>query len=292
MGGSTLSEHMHSKALVLGGGGVTGIAWVTGLLFGLEQGGVDLGSAGLVIGTSAGAAVGAQLASEVPLSDLYERQADPAKQVGEIRPKIRYVRIAARLIPAFFVRKDTRRLRARIGAMALAMETVEPSIRREVIANRLPRHDWPTMPLTVAAIEASTGEERWFDAQSGVSLVDAVGASCAVPGVWLPVRIHGRYYYDGGIPSPDNCHRARGFGAVLVVSPLGASRSGGLTRRIQGEVAELEREGSRVTLLTPDDASRVAIGRQPLDPTNRPPAAAAGLEQGKRDAASVRATWG
>ena len=53
---------MTTKALVLGGGGPVGIAWETGLLAGLAEGGIDLSHADYILGTSAGAFVGAQLA--------------------------------------------------------------------------------------------------------------------------------------------------------------------------------------------------------------------------------------
>ncbi len=45
------------QALVLGGGGVAGIAWMTGLLAGLADAGQDVTGADLLVGTSAGAAV-------------------------------------------------------------------------------------------------------------------------------------------------------------------------------------------------------------------------------------------
>ena len=49
------------RALVLGGGGVTGVAWELGILAGLAGAGADLSDADLVVGTSAGSAVAAQL---------------------------------------------------------------------------------------------------------------------------------------------------------------------------------------------------------------------------------------
>lgn len=280
-----------TRALVLGGGGVTGIAWTTGLLFGLEEGGVELGALDLVVGTSAGATVGAQLTSGVPLSDLFDRQVDPARQVAELQPHIGYVRLLLRFLPAFLARSDRRRFRQRIGRVAMGASTVDPRARHEVIGQRLPSHTWPTSPLTLAAIDAHSGEERWFDAGSGVELVDAVAASCAVPGVWPPVPIDGRHYYDGGLPSPDNATRAKGHGFVLIVSPMGGARSGGLVTRLLGEVAELEHGGSHVTVLTPDAESRAALGRRALDPALRPQAALAGRVQGQRLAPTLSAPW-
>ncbi|GLU46826.1 patatin-like phospholipase family protein [Nocardiopsis ansamitocini] len=71
------------KALVLGGGGVTGIAWELGLLAGLRETGVDLTDADLVAGTSAGSIVGAQILSGTDLDDLYRSQLVPP---GNERP--------------------------------------------------------------------------------------------------------------------------------------------------------------------------------------------------------------
>jgi NTE family protein len=76
------------QALVLGGGGVAGIAWMTGLLAGLADAGHDVTGADLVIGTSAGATVAAQLGSGLPLDDLYARQVDPARQSAEIAAQV------------------------------------------------------------------------------------------------------------------------------------------------------------------------------------------------------------
>lgn len=74
------------KALVLGGGGASGTGWPAGLLYGPAEAGVDLGDADAVIGTSAGATVGAQLLAGTP-EEVYERQlaepkGEPAGRLG------------------------------------------------------------------------------------------------------------------------------------------------------------------------------------------------------------------
>jgi NTE family protein len=51
------------RALVLGGGGVVGVAWETALIQGLREGGVDVGEADVVVGTSAGSMVGTRVAA-------------------------------------------------------------------------------------------------------------------------------------------------------------------------------------------------------------------------------------
>jgi NTE family protein len=286
-----MSTETRSRALVLGGGGVTGVAWMTGLFLGLEEEGVDLGSIDLYVGTSAGSVVAAQLATGISLKDLFRRQVDPTLAAPELAPRIPYLRILAHVLPALLARKDATTFRQRIGRMALSAKTVAPAERRAVIEARLPRQDWPEADLAISAIDAHSGELVWFEASSRVSLVDAVGASCAVPGVWPPVRIGERTFYDGGIPSPDNAVRAAGFASVLIVSPTGVDRSGGVARRVQREAAALEGGGSRVTIVTPDAESRASIGRRALDPRYRTPAAGAGHAQGRTLAARVRESW-
>lgn len=77
------TDGMADIALVLGAGGVTGSAWETGILYGLAEAGMDLSTADLIIGSSAGAVVGAQLASGLGLPELYARQlADPQGETG------------------------------------------------------------------------------------------------------------------------------------------------------------------------------------------------------------------
>ena len=73
-----------------------------------------------------------------------------------------------------------------------------------MIAQRLPSHGWPDQVLRVTAIDIATGELVVFDGDSGVDLVDAVAASCAVPGAWPPVTIGDRRYMDGGVGSTIN----------------------------------------------------------------------------------------
>jgi NTE family protein len=62
----------------------------------------------------------------------------------------------------------------------------------------------------VTAIDADSGLRAVFDVDSGVRLIDAVRASCAVPGVFSSVPIDERRYGDGGLRSPYNADLAAG----------------------------------------------------------------------------------
>jgi NTE family protein len=268
------------QALVLGGGGIAGIAWMTGLLAGLADAGQDVTGADLVIGTSAGAAVAAQLGSGLPLDDLYARQVDPALQSAEITAEINLDSFAAEFGKYLQGSSSPQDALRAAGAFALAATTVPEAARRAVITSRLPSHDWPARPIKLVAVDCETGVTEVFDSASGVSLVDAVAASCAVPGIWPPVTIGGRRYMDGGVRSSDNADLAAGAARIIVVSPLGDSPLP-TPMPLREVVASLRDGGAHVMVLSPDDASRSFIEANPLDPAVRVPAAEAGRAQGR-----------
>ncbi|MCG5471252.1 patatin-like phospholipase family protein [Micromonospora sp. LAH09] len=274
------------RALVLGGGGVTGVAWELGLLAGLVEQGVPVTEADLVVGTSAGSVVGAQVCSGLPVRRFYEEQLAPPSNATPARLGFA---VLARLAWAGGRSRDAARSRARIGAMAVAARTESEASRRVVIEARLPDREWPQRRLLVTAVDASSGEFVVFDRDSGVSLVDAVGASCAVPGVWPPVTIGARRFVDGGMRSSVNADLAAGASRVLVFAPTSAAF--GPMPRLSAQVDALRVAGSRVVVVTPDAAARTAIGRNVLDPARRAGAARAGWAQADEVADEVAALW-
>lgn len=278
---------MGGQALVLGGGGVAGIAWTTGLLAGLAEHGQDLTGADLLVGTSAGSVVAAQVTSGTAVDELYARQVDPARQTPEIPAEIDFEKFAADFGGAVTGSTDPAEVRRAVGKLALAADTVSEVDRRAVIEARLPVHEWPEQRLVIVAVDASTGEPRKFDRASGVSLVDAVAASCAVPGVWPAVTIEGRRYVDGGVRSAENADYATGYTRVTVVSPLGPDAPLPMEKPLLEVLEDLRKAGAEVTLITPDEASVAAIGENPLDPATRTPSAEAGRAQG----AALTLSW-
>jgi NTE family protein len=275
------------RALVLGGGGLSGIAWETGILAGLAAGGADVTTADYVLGTSAGATVAAQIGSGLPVADLFDRQTGPALQSAELAPDLgRVIELMEswEKLPLEF--PDPAELRRVVGQRALAAATVPEAERRAVIAGRLPRRDWPSRKLAVVAVEAHTGDVRVFDKDSGADLVDAVTASCAIPGIWPPVTIGAGRYIDGGTRSAVNADLAAGYQRVLILAPM-ADPS--LDEQVAGLVAADAEV--QVQVITPDDESTAASGLNPLDPAVRAPAARAGYAQGERAAAAVSRLW-
>ncbi|MEY2926278.1 MAG: hypothetical protein RL367_755, partial [Pseudomonadota bacterium] len=131
-----------------------------------------------------------------------------------------------------------------------------------------------------------------FERANGVALVDAVNASCAVPGIWPCVEIGDKYYMDGGVYTIDNAALATGAERVIVATPFGTVSPAPPGYQLADAVAALEASGSKVLVIEPDPASRAAMGANPLDPAVRIPSAEAGFAQGQRVADSVGAFWG
>jgi NTE family protein len=173
--------------------------------------------------------------------------------------------------------------------MALSARTVPEAQRRAVIEARLPAHDWPAGRLLVTAVDAESGQFMAFDRDAGVPLVDAVAASCAVPGVWPPVTIDGRRWIDGGMRSSANADLAEGYERVVVLAPI-PTGFGPMTK-VGDQVARLRAAGSQVATVTPDRDARRAIGRNVLDPGRRAVSARAGHTQAATVAAEIRAVW-
>jgi NTE family protein len=281
-----------SRALVLGGGGVTGIAWELGVLDGLREAGVDLTAADLVIGTSAGSAVAAQITSGAALADLYAREAGartgaPSKEKAVTLDLERFAQSIAAVAAGVTSAVE---LRARIGRLAVDADTVPEAERLAIIASRLPSTEWPERPLLITGVDTETGELVVWSRESGVPLVSAVAASCAVPIVWPPVTIGGRRYMDGGVRSGANADLAAGADAVVVLAPMGEAPAFPGTG-LRAELTELG-DAVRTAVIQPDEAALAAIGPNVLDPSRRAAAARAGRDQAKQAAAQVRDTWG
>ncbi len=276
---------------MLAGGGIAGIAWETGILRGIadespETARLLLGS-DVLVGTSAGAAVAAQIGSGASLDDLYERQvADSSAEIdsGVDTDDIAEMFLAALRAPYDESVPRTRQQMQRIGAVAVATKTVPESVRRTVIAQRLPSHDWPDRALRLTAIDVESGELVVFQRDSGVELIDAVAASCAVPGAWPPVTIAGRRYMDGGVVSSVNLSVARDCDAAVVLVPSGPDAPSPFG---DGPAAQVSAFPGPTLAVFADDGSLTAFGPNPLDPRCRIASARAGREQGRREAPAV-----
>jgi len=275
-----------TTALVLAGGGVAGIAWELGVLRGLADADPALArrvlDADLVVGTSAGSAVAAQITSGVSLDDLYAAQLRP--ESAEISVDVDTDRLLAdygAVIASAADREDAGR---RMGALALAATTVDPAERLAAVDARLPVKEWPDRRLLVVAVDAETGAAAVFTRDSRVSLLDAVAASCAVPGIWPPVTIDGRAYIDGGARSSTNADLAAGADRVLVITPTLADAPDPLAD-LDAELATLAPAATHV--VHADQASIDAFGPNALSPATRAASARAGRAVGAAQGAAL-----
>ena len=179
-----------SRGLVLGGGGPVGRAWQAGLVDGFASQGINLGTADLIIGTSAGAVVGAQLALKKGFGAPPRIDATPPVYSGSM------VDLATAMVRAA-QSSEPEPIRAEIGRMALTAQTIseEASVSRSIFAPFVGQA-WPGR-LQITSVNARTGQLRIWDASSGAPLERAIAASTAAPCIWPPITIDGERYIDG-----------------------------------------------------------------------------------------------
>lgn len=296
-----------ARALILGGGGSAGNAWLLGVVAGLFEAGVDVTGAELTVGTSAGSTAAAQIHAASPpqlLQDMLDAGPQrpaaphgtaPARAPGGAagnKPPVNHLERTAKIIAGSVDPADMRRA---MGQAALHLDGgPDPQGQgrwRSTVASRLPSQSWPMAGLLVTAVHAESGDPVVFDRRSGVELADAVAASCSSG---VPYRIGNSWYIDGGYRRNENADLAAGSGRVLVFSPLGGRtrhpQEWGLQLSVQ--VDELRAGGSRVETVLPDEASLDAFGTNLMDPSTRLPAALAGQAQGTSLAGQLAQFWG
>jgi NTE family protein len=269
---------MGKRGLVLGAGGITGVAWQLGVIMGLREQGVDLGEADLMIGTSAGSITGAILASDSDLAEIAGMPVHPGPDIDLIRPD--WERGAKVFLLLNDESMDDAQARREAGALALEAEVVEESVYVAGLARRLPVITWSPSPrLLIIAVGAETGEPVIWDSTSGVPLPLAIAASCAVPCVFPPVTIDSQRWMDGGVRSGINADLAAGCSSVLVLAPLADVRLRGAP---QQELDLLRTEGARAELIGPDGPVQEIIGGNFLDLGLWEPSVEAGRQQALR----------
>jgi NTE family protein len=166
---------------------------------------------------------------------------------------------------------------------------VDPARRLAAIKARLPAEEWPGRRVLIPAVDAESGAIAVFSRESGVPLLDAVAASCAVPGVWPPVAVDGRCYIDGGVRSMTNADLAAGADRVLIIVPALADAPQLWGRSLAEEIADLAPVA--VAVVSADQASVDAFGTNALSPATRAAAARAGRAVGVAAAGRVAALW-
>jgi NTE family protein len=302
-------------ALVLGGGGTLGEAWMSSLLAGLEQSEeFEARACSCYVGTSAGSIVAASLVAGLA-PDARLGGAAPAGVAPDRGAHLHPPGIETSLRQALGpIGELAGAAAAPLASLALASTARGGALLRRGILRAVPRGDrslselgrmveqagvrWDGR-LRIVALELATGRRVVFGAPDApqVSVSLAVQASCAVPGVFRPVLADGRTYIDGGAWSPTNIDAAEADrGArVLCLNPTGSLRPavgslagalGPVSRGLAAtEALALRRRGVAVTTINPDAASTAAMGFDLMDPARRAEVIAAGLAQGREFAA-------
>jgi NTE family protein len=297
--------------LVLGAGGTLGIAWLRGMIAGMEESsGIDFRRCEHFVGTSAGSVVAATLAAGRHVGDdeIPVQQPDAVAAADEADPTTRGSNgrwwRAARAASAWAgavaapVAPTALKLAAPGGAVVrAAVLNVGPKPRRSLgdlgrfVDSLGVRFDGR---LRVTGVDRARGRRAVFGSPGApkASVSEAVRASCAVPWLFEPVEIEGREYVDGGVWSPTNLDAApAGRGAEVLClmptanpaaarTPLGALRAATHAAAL-AEMQALRARGARVRLVAPDAESGRRIGVNLMDGRRASAAFEAGLIQGR-----------
>jgi NTE family protein len=286
---------MKDRALVLGGGGPLGIAWETGVAAGLAEEGVDIGAADFILGTSAGAVVGAQLATDASARAMADAQIAFSRQMAasqaappappDLTPLIGFM---MRFPATGEVGLD---LRKELGQYSLKGATIsEDAFIAQMGATGIPAA-WPAS-FACTAVDTESGEFHVWRQGDGVELARGVASSCAVPGIYPPVAIKGRRWMDGGMRSSFSVDQAAGHSRVLAFAVIPMAMAAQRIRdRFDYEAQAVTQAGGRIELIAPDASVMDAFGPNLMDGSRRLPVVEAGIAQGKREAARIKAFW-
>ncbi len=282
-----------TRALVLGGGGAVGVGWQTGLLIGLREAGVDLAGANAIVGTSAGALVGALLASGRGVTDALTSLAALGRSINRESLAAGDEAFLSAMRQANLDADPRQALRA-IGRAAREASTPAEDIYLGLFGT-LDGTAWPA-GFRCTAIDTDTGELVVWDQESGVPLLHAVASSCAVPVLFPTVTINGRRYMDGGIRSHLNATAAPPTDVLVVLSchPLGSKGSGGGGALAASVTPDIElaplRQTRRLVAVEPD-FSDIGAPANVMDPKLAIQAFQIGKLQAASEAAAIQAAW-
>ena len=255
---------------------------------------LDPTSADLMIGTSAGSVVASLLRSGWTPADLWAFVREEHPLVAEIDDLERERRRQAMLTPV----KGPRARRAIGSAFVAARSMVRvpvPSLPafvtrqfpagmfqnaevKERLGEVLPE-EWPGESLWLVAVDVTNGQRVVLGRREWPSLRDAVQASCAIPGVYKPVRIGDHILVDGGAHSSTHLDLAADAGCDLIVgvAPMAydpSSAPGALqqlvrrmpSRALAKETRHAKGRGATVLLVRPCAEELVVHGMDALRP--------------------------
>jgi NTE family protein len=265
-------------ALVLGGGGPVGIAWMAGLVTGLRDAGIDLSLADRFVGTSAGAVVGAVLAAG----------GDPAILAAPLPSDGERFEVDQELMMGIFAElaapgSDRGTAWRRAGERALAAPVGDPAVHVARMRNLVGMDEWPDRDLRMTSIDITTGEFRVWTAADAATLPEALAASTCVPGVFPPIPVQGHHYVDGGLRSSVNADLAAGAELVAILEPL--------AHMFPRTPADRELGGATEISVVPDPETIALFGLDVFSTAAVAPAHEAGLRQAQDAALRLKAHW-
>jgi NTE family protein len=285
-----------SRALVLGGGGPVGIGWESGLAVGLTGEGIHFAAADLIVGTSAGSVVGAQLALAMDLSETVARVAEPLPVAEGASGLEAFMNAMAEAATGGSSPEEARLALGRLSTSAA-------TVSEETFLRAFSQFEGRPWPATFActAVEVRSGDFTVWDAASGVDLVAAVASSCSVPGIFPPVTIGGERYMDGGMRTPLNADAAVGHDVAVVVScfplalPEGMSDPlfDALSAQVEAELTRLRTAGAAVEIVAPGEEflEISGWGLNLMDPSLTRRAYDAVVRQAAVEAERLREAW-
>jgi len=274
--------------IILGGGGETGIAWQTGVLAALAKAGLTPAVTDVVVGTSAGALVGAYYSAGLNLDDLVAKEPAGEVSTAPLPAGEGMTAIPAEIIAALASTEGTLEERGRrVGALAMTASTpISSADLVAYVATMLPGSDWPALDFRPTSVNAETGETVLWTKADGVPFAAAVASSAAVPGFLPTVQIDGRHYTDAPRTSfSAELVKEKDLDAIVYIGMPTPSLSNTVEEQA---LDELEKEGLRVVRITGGEGSEEVI-LNALDPAVRPQAAELGLRDGAEAAAAVAA---
>ena len=292
------------RGLVLGGGGIYLVSFMMGYFHALKQGGVDLATADVIVGTSAGSLAGAVLAggrlwrlqAELDIFGEFPRiftELVPAMNANESQQRARRITIEA-------TNADPATIRA-IGRAAMAARNPNDSAGYARTVGRVIGGDaWPSPRLHTTANDCYTGERLVVSHTSGIPIATACAASSSLPGSMGPTWLKDRLCMDGGIcPTSTHCDVVAGTKRALVISlsdggPQAVTqglRTSGMPNTLHQEIRDLEAGGTKTMLVVAGLLPGMDRLDSIMDPQWITPQLNYGHARGQADLARVKAFW-
>jgi NTE family protein len=309
-----------TRALVLGGGGITGIAWEAGVLMGLRERGLDTERWDLVVGTSAGSVVGAKVLGEPDLDAWFAGQLQDATSDDDLP-----IRTLGGRVAAGFLRAGRARRLAWVPRIWLTAFTVETFVRKGAGRRGRQRGFGPapepgprviTPPATDLVrlgswgAAARTASEQLYLEVIEQTLLPLTDWPAALMVTAIDVATGEGVAIDAraGVPFVDAVAASCSVPFLMPAVTIGPRRymDGGMASqthadlalghdevlvvapldlgRLHGEVTRLREAGASVTVVSPSAESSAVLGRNVglLDPARRARSARAGLRDGRR----------